>query len=290
MRIGQKSGRKLLFIVVWFAVLITPGLNASRSFAQEAQEPLPEVTNAVVPFYPPIALAARISGVVRLHLSTDGKHVSAVTAQGGPAMLIPAAEENVRTWTFADHVPTTFDVSFRYVILTGSGCDTGNKPVILHLPTEVEIDAMPQTCDTVRFFRNQKIRTEQHAYAVELHVTYNGLAVENPSEVEIRSSVQSVTLPVRSGLFLVPEAMAAGSDLTFKATIGQDQIEIPGISPSALEESWTIMLADKSFGEDYDFAIRKGKDVRSECILSFDPLDGDGTFVVVSACRKPMGK
>lgn len=54
-------------------------------------------------------------------------------------------------------------------------------------------------------------------------------------------------------MFLVPETMAKGSKLMFQTRIGQDQIEIPGIWPSKLEESWTIILADKSFGEDYDY-------------------------------------
>lgn len=172
--------------------LLVIGLSSPISPAQQATEPLPEVTTAAVPFYPPIAMAARVSGVVKLHIATDGKRVFTITGQAGPAMLIPAAEENVRTWVFAEHIPTAFDVSFHYVLVTGPRCDSGNRPVILHLPAEVEVDATPPTCDTARFFRNQKILAEQHTYAVELHMILNGHDLDNPPEVVVANSTQSI--------------------------------------------------------------------------------------------------
>jgi hypothetical protein len=266
-------------------LLLAIGLSTYSSPAQQVAEPLPEVISAAVPFYPPIALAARVSGVVHLHLTTDGKRVSAITRQTGPAMLIPAAEANVRTWEFAEHVPTAFDVSFRYSVLEASKCETGNNPVVLHLPTEVEVDAAPHNCDYLRFFRNQKFLAEQHSYAVELHVIYNGNPMENPSEVTIANKVQSVTLPIKDGLFLVPESMAKGANLVFQARIGQDIIEISAINPNQLESIWTIRLADKTYGDDYP--VPKGLHVHYSCILSFD---GDGIYMTVDPCRKAVNR
>ena len=287
---AQRFRRSALLPIATVLALLANGQLTCISYAQQVAEPLPEVISATVPFYPPIARAARIYGVVHLHLSTDGKRVSTIIGQTGPAMLIKSAEENVRTWIFAEYVPTSFDVSFRYNLLDVSKCETGNKPVVLHLPTEVEIDDSSQNCDTLRIFRNQKILSEQHAYAVELHIILNGATVEAPSEVVVSNGVRSVTLPVESGLFLVPDVMRTESDFTFRARIGQDQIEIPGIRPFELEESWTIVLADKDFGEDFDYAMPKGTYVGSACILALDPVDGDGIDRIVYTCRKPLSK
>ncbi len=277
--------------------LFTIGLSALISPAQQVIEPLPEVTSAAVPSYPPIARAARVSGVVHLHLATDGKRVSAISDQTGPAMLIPSAEAYVRTWTFAEHTPITFDVTFRYKVQEKSECETGIKliPASLHLPTEVEIITAPY-CDSVRFFRNKKILAGQHAYAVELHIIYNGREVENPSEIVFtnriqKNTFQSVPLPVKDGILLVPEAMASGSEIEIQARIGQNQIDIPGISPSALDESWRVIFADqRKLGEYGTFDVPKGWNIRSSCRIEFEPLDGDGMGMVVSNCRKPVSK
>jgi hypothetical protein len=63
-------------------------------------------------------------------------------------MLVQAAQENVKTWEFEEHSPTTFKATFRYKILPQSECDIDNGTVLLRLPTEVEVSAKGvQTCD-----------------------------------------------------------------------------------------------------------------------------------------------
>ena len=130
--------------------LFALGLGATMSTAQQSKEPLPTVATAGVPFYPPVARVARIEGVVRLRLLTDGKRVSAIFIKGGPPALVPAAEENVRTWQFKEHNPTTFVATFRYKMLPESECEMDNGTVLLRLPTEVEVSAKGvQTCDPI---------------------------------------------------------------------------------------------------------------------------------------------
>ena len=129
-------------------VFLALGVGATMSTAQQSKEPLPAVATAGVPFYPSVARVARIEGVVRLRLSTDGKRVSAISVEGGPPALVPAAEENVRTWQFKDHSPTTFEATFRYKMLPESECEMDSGTVLLRLPTEVEVSARGvQTCD-----------------------------------------------------------------------------------------------------------------------------------------------
>jgi hypothetical protein len=133
-------------LLVFFAL----GVGATMSTAQQSKEPLPTVATAGVPFYPSVARVARIEGVVRLRLSTDGKRVSAISVEGGPPALVPAAEENVRTWQFKEHNPTTFEVTFLYKMLPESECGMDNGTVLLRLPAEVEVSAKGvQTCDPI---------------------------------------------------------------------------------------------------------------------------------------------
>jgi Gram-negative bacterial TonB protein C-terminal len=116
--------------------------------AEPSQEPLPTVTNAAVPLYPRTADLAHIEGIVRLQVSTDGARVSNVKVESGPPMLAKAAADNVRTWEFSQHKPTTFKVKFNYRILPESGCYVDNSVVMLRLPTEVEVSTKGvHTCD-----------------------------------------------------------------------------------------------------------------------------------------------
>ena len=78
------------------------------------QAPVPALASADVPFYPRLAQMARIQGVVTLRLSTDGKRVTAIDGESGPLMLVKAVKENVKTWQFEQHTPTTFETTFRY--------------------------------------------------------------------------------------------------------------------------------------------------------------------------------
>lgn len=134
-------------IILALAVL-TLGLGANMSTAQQTNETLPVVVTASVPFYPPAARVAHIEGTVRLRIATDGKTVSAITVQSGPPMLATAAEENVKTWQFKEHKSSTFDATFQYRLLSESECDMDNGVVTLHLPINVEVTAKGwETCD-----------------------------------------------------------------------------------------------------------------------------------------------
>jgi hypothetical protein len=129
-------------------ILIIFCICTSTSRADQSNGPLPTVVTAGVPFYPPVARVARIEGVVQLRLTTDGKRVSGVSIESGPPMLVSAADENVRTWQFKDHIPTTFTATFNYRVLPESTCDMDSGLVTLRLPTAIEVSAKGvQTCD-----------------------------------------------------------------------------------------------------------------------------------------------
>jgi hypothetical protein len=256
------------------------------SGAQGPAPVLPDVVQASVPFYPTEALAARISGEVHLHLATDGKAVTATSDVSGPAMLVKAAEENVRTWRFAEHAATSFDVTFKYRLTDSEKCEAGSGSVALHLPREVEVDGLASHCDVVRFARQQKFLAEQHVYPVELAITMDGKPIPLPREVTISNGTDSAMLQTIDGMFLAPQAMRGGAALIFRTVIGKELIEVKGIPASSLEAAWKLMLAESEASPELD--LPKGMNAKTACSIAFASMDGNGTSMTVGVCRKPI--
>lgn len=133
-------------------ILIILGMGVTDSTAQ--QKSPPNVASASVPFYPRTPQMAHIEGVVQLRISTDGNRASSIKVESGPPMLAQAAKENIETWRFDRHSPTTFETTFRYRLLPSQcdsecNCDSLEKgSVQLKLPTDVEVTAKELlTCD-----------------------------------------------------------------------------------------------------------------------------------------------
>lgn len=121
---------------------VLPAVNAQQQVAPE----LPRVSGAWAPSYPPLARQAGIQALVTLRVTTDGKHVATFDSESGPALLVIQAKENVKTWEFAQHQPTTFEIRFNYKLFTPCEplCEcSGDKQesVVLRLPTDVELNA-----------------------------------------------------------------------------------------------------------------------------------------------------
>lgn len=129
-------------------LMILCGMLPLASLAQKVEQELPVVIAGKMPLYPIVARAARVQGVVKIRVTTDGKKVSAVDAECGPLMLVRAAKENILTWEFLKHRPTTFLTTFKYVIVGPDQCIYSNGASILNLPREVDISTKGlKTCD-----------------------------------------------------------------------------------------------------------------------------------------------
>ena len=102
-----------------------------------------------MPLYPRTALLARIQGVVKIRVTTDGKKVSSLEAESGPPMLVNAAKENIlRLGICEEHKPVTFVTTFEYFIEEPAQCGFNNGTAVLHMPLEVRVSANGvQTCD-----------------------------------------------------------------------------------------------------------------------------------------------
>jgi len=105
---------------------------------------LPIVVAADVPMYPREAIDARTSATVRLSVSTDGQKAASVRVTGTLSPLTTSALDNIKTWRFASHEPVSFDVTYRYAILT-RGCEAPGRDThaaaTLQFPTTVDVFA-----------------------------------------------------------------------------------------------------------------------------------------------------
>jgi hypothetical protein len=129
-------------------LMLLCGMLPLSGLAQKADQALPLVTAGKLPLYPIMARAARVQGVVKIKVTTDGEKVTSVDAESGPPMLVKFAKENILTWEFSQHKPTTFVTTFEYVIEEPAQCDYSNDALTLKLPLEVRISAKGlKTCD-----------------------------------------------------------------------------------------------------------------------------------------------
>jgi hypothetical protein len=252
---------------------------ASLAIAQEQlADSLPQVVSTPTLTYPRIALAVRVSGTVRLHVRTDGKHVVAIDRKDGVPMLIPSAEEYLRGWIFEGGAPASFEVTIEYKLFNVNGCQEVDRGVTQNLPTHVEIRDAPGPCDWQRFRRQQTYLREQHVYPVELHFSVDGKSIANPAEVQMLNGKRILKLPVKDDLFLVPEEFAASRSLAFEAVVGNEEVMFGGLSGNTLKDVWEVDLPTTS--------RQRGLD-EDQCNINFDPLDGDGSGLIVTPCRRP---
>lgn len=81
-----------------------------------------------------------LQGMVVLQVTTDGHQVVDVKLTSGHPVLAPDAINNVRTWKFADHTPTTFAVTYYYIHQDNFKRDkTSNCSAKMELPTKVHV-------------------------------------------------------------------------------------------------------------------------------------------------------
>jgi outer membrane biosynthesis protein TonB len=145
MKNNPKSSRYTSALVVITLLIITAVGRVGA--AQEAtRAALPNVYVAAVPIYPSVAHMANVQGVVRVKVITDGHAVvsTSVENQDVNPTLARAAQDNLQTWKFSAGEPTTFTVTYRYVLaakLKDIKSNASNSKVVIRFPTDVEVSA-----------------------------------------------------------------------------------------------------------------------------------------------------
>lgn len=125
-----------------FAIIFAVLVALSAAAVGSGQKPgvvLPHVVHTDVPYYPPLARAAHVEGVVHVTVTTDGQKVVAVHVEDGPKLLQEATERTVQSWGFFKHEPTSFEVTFNYKLADDIHLNPNGPTVVLRLPTDVEV-------------------------------------------------------------------------------------------------------------------------------------------------------
>jgi hypothetical protein len=104
----------------WRPAVVSFGCVSVMSVAALVQRPsaqsspvMPVVVSGDVPFAPEFAIRAKLFSATRLRVTTDGHRAVDVARVTGNVGVADDFSANVRTWRFADHQPTTFEVEFR---------------------------------------------------------------------------------------------------------------------------------------------------------------------------------
>jgi hypothetical protein len=105
-------------------------LPESEQIPEKPLDTATQVTRGVTyfecPTYPMEAKEMRLQGQVFMRVTTDGKKVIDLKTSGHPK-LAQAAEENIRTWKFAEDAPKEFSITYSYVNEGKYGADPVTK-------------------------------------------------------------------------------------------------------------------------------------------------------------------
>ena len=135
---------RVLILVAIVAVPCFPAAATGSRQADQRQSPLPTVIAAEMPSYTSVGKQAGIAGTVRLRVITDGEKVTDSVIEQPVPLLDRIAQENLKTWRFAPHVPTSFEVTFRFMLID-------RKPVDPCGPKRKDPWVGPETVSTLRF-------------------------------------------------------------------------------------------------------------------------------------------
>ncbi len=127
---------------------------------------------------------------------------------------------------------------------------------------------------------------KDESVTVALTIRHNGKDQPLPGQVTLEYEGRSEQLRVQNRLLVLPPEIHAAKSVTISFRLHKELIRIPNIVLSKFTGgSWTVVLEDNSFGEEYRWAIPKGARISSSCISLFEPNNSESTFDFVQGCR-----
>jgi TonB family protein len=246
------------------------------------------VKSGDMPLYPPLPRVARIQGDVHLRITTDGAAVASVTVESGQPMLAKAAQENVKTWKFEPHEPTSFPALFSYHLeeeLVTHLCDPDvpdNGTVVLKLPREVDITSHARIPDCEQPIDPSRV----FLTACEM----DGAPVPcEKLEISLKSSLRSV-VPIRfkeseqKQGFLVPEDFQSQENFDVSVETGRGKFTVAKLNIGFLKGEWHVGIDHAPFKEGTpvsDQALKAPPGIR--CI-GFVVFEGEPGVVTYTKC------
>ena len=255
---------------------------AAPAFSQQPAAIVPVVTSAGTPDYPPSAENARIQGAVRVRVYTDQGKVLWLQVQDGPPLLHQAASDYIRTWQFQQKEQMNFLVTLNYRIEEIKECGPQTVAVTPHFPGAVDIISKDtKSCDILAtvLARNKPV-------TINFTVQLNGEAIAPPEGIALTVDGRPLNLPVQNGQFTVPLDVVRAKSVGIALSLPLQQISTTVDGSDFASENWTLRLADKAFGEDFQFDIPKGTKIKFACFLTFDShYSSVGAFKFDPHCR-----
>jgi hypothetical protein len=100
------------------------------------------VVDGRIPLYPELAKVARVSGIVNLRVSVKkGNVIEADAKSSAPLILVNAAVDNIKTWSFTPDSNGALDVKYVYELEKEESAAPENPRVEMQLPFLVKITA-----------------------------------------------------------------------------------------------------------------------------------------------------
>jgi hypothetical protein len=121
---------------------------------------------------------------------------------------------------------------------------------------------------------------------IKLTIKYNDRTVAAPDHITLSSPGRVATVTVTNGKFDVPTEISLANTWCLAATIVGSQIRMCSLSRGEFAyENWTLSLADRRY-KDSAYAVPKGAEIRSSCMLVLDSQFIDpGLVVFRTHCR-----
>jgi hypothetical protein len=271
-------------------LIVILGLCATLS-AQDAQptQKLPVVKSGDMPFYPPLLRIAQVEGEVDLRVTTDGSGVVSVTSEYGNLLLAKAAQDNVRTWKFEKHDPTSFSTVFFYHLneeMVTYSCDPDvpdNGTVILKLPAAVDITShlrirdCHEPIDPSRVFFN---RCEMDGAPVpcekfSIRLKSNGRSV---APIRFKESEQ------KQG-FLVPEDFQSQENFDVSVETGRGKFTVAKLNIGFLKGEWRVGIDHAPFKEGTPVSDDALKAPPGVHCIGFVVFEGEPGVVTYTMCN-----
>jgi hypothetical protein len=116
---------------------------ASSAQNPSSQHPIPILTGAALPTYPPIWRAAHLTGKVVAAVTVKDGRVVGVNQTAGDPYLFDTTMQNIKTWVFESGTEAVFTVTFTYR-MTSEETEERTNPKVEMLPSlDVNITASP---------------------------------------------------------------------------------------------------------------------------------------------------
>jgi hypothetical protein len=172
-------------------------------------------------------------------------------------MLAKAAQDNVRTWKFEPHEPTSFSTLFSYHLLTEFKCEPGkpnNGEFHIKLPTEVEVIANSTLrdayCDPTQ---GLDLSEPLRVFLTRCEVDGSPVPCEKLT-IQLYSGGLTVTPmrfkePKREG-FVVPKEFRTLKEFGVNVETASGNVSFAGIDAAFLKGNWHVGIDHAPFKEE----------------------------------------